>query len=50
MTDAANENKKWSRAFVSAPFFCAIGFCVALVVFEYYFFPPKYARLIFNPD
>lgn len=46
MTNAEIDSRKWSRAFVSAPFFCAVGFCLALVFFEFYFFPPKYARLI----
>lgn len=47
MINGQVDSKEWSRAFVSAPFFCAVGFCLVLVVFEYYVFPPNYARSIF---
>jgi glucan phosphoethanolaminetransferase (alkaline phosphatase superfamily) len=47
MTDAEVEKKSWLKTILSVPFFYAFLFCIALVIFEYFVFPPKYPRLIF---
>ncbi|MGB7202917.1 MAG: sulfatase-like hydrolase/transferase [Pyrinomonadaceae bacterium] len=47
MTDAEVEKKSWLKTILSDPFFYAFLFCIALVIFEYFVFPPKYPRLIF---
>lgn len=48
MTDVAVESRSRLKKFSSAPLFYAVVFCTILVIFEYYVFPPKYARLIFT--
>ena len=47
MTDAEVEKKSRLKTILSDPFFYAFLFCIALVIFEYFVFPPKYPRLIF---
>lgn len=47
MTDGVNESRSRLKKVFSAPLFYAVLFCTSLIVFEYFVFPPKYARLIF---
>lgn len=47
MTDSAVESRSRLKKVFSAPLFYAVVFCIALVIFEYYVFPPKYPRQIF---
>lgn len=47
MTDDGVDGTRRLRQLISAPLFYAFLFCICLVVFEFFVFPPKYARLIF---
>lgn len=46
MTDDVAKGRSRLKKLFSAPLFCAFLFCTALVVFEYYVFPPKYPLYI----